>query len=306
MFKYIARRLQFAVLVIFAVTFLSFVLVYLSGDPARSLAGVDTTEENLATIRNNYGLDRPLLEQYFLFVSNAVQGNLGRSYRYRMDALPLVLEKFGITAELAIVSLIFSTGVALLLGITSAIRKDTWVDHGTTLISLIGVSTPSFWLGIILILFFADQLRLLPPSGRNDGLLSLIMPAIALSGYNIGLMTRLMRRSMLEELDRQYVVVAHAKGLKPWYIQTRHVIRNALLPTVTVGGLQFGAMLGGSIVVETVFAWPGVGFLMIQAIRTNDLPVIRAVVMIVGIAFVFINLIVDILYSVLDPRVRLG
>ncbi len=305
MTQYIARRLQFAVLVVFAVTFLSFVLVFLAGDPARSLAGIDTTEAQLETIRKLYGLDLPIHEQYILFVTQALQGNLGRSFRYRMDVLPLVMEKFAITAQLAVVSLILSTVMSLGLGVISAINKDTWADYLATLISLIGISTPSFWLGIILILIFADQLRLLPPSGRDEGVRSFILPAIALSGYNLGLMTRLLRRSMLEELQKPYVVVAHAKGLQPRRVHYYHVLHNALIPTVTVGGLQFGNMLGGSIVVETVFAWPGVGFLMIQAIRTNDLPVIRAVVLVVGISFVFINLVVDMLYSVLDPRVRL-
>ena len=301
--KYIARRMVFALLVVVAVTFLSFVLVYLAGDPARSLAGVDTTQENLDRIRENYGLDRPIYEQYAFFVGNALQGNLGRSFHFRVDVLPLVVEKFGVTMQLAVVSLLFSLAVALPLGIISARNRHQPADHAATLLSLLGVSTPSFWLGIILILIFADQLRLLPPSGRDDGFRSFILPAIALSGYNIGLITRLMRRSMLEEMKKQYVVVAHAKGLNDRRVYLGHALRNALIPTVTVAGLQFGALLGGSIVVETVFAWPGVGFLMIQAIRTNDLPVIRAVVLVVGVAFVVINLIVDLMYGVIDPRV---
>lgn len=301
---YLLRRLLFAIIVILAVSFFSFVLVYLAGDPARSLAGVDTNEETLALIRREYGLDRPIYEQYWLFVQNALQGNLGRSFRYQMDALPLVLAKFGITLELALAALAFSLAVALPLGIVSAVRHRSPIDQSATVVSLLGISTPGFWLGIILILLFADRLHWFPPSGRDEGWRSLVLPAIALSGYNIGLMTRLMRRSLLEELRKPYVTVAHAKGQRPLAVYLRHALRNALIPTVTVAGLQFGAMLGGSLVIETVFAWPGIGFLMIQAIRTNDLPIVRAVVLVVGVAFVVINLAVDLLYGVLDPRIR--
>lgn len=303
MIRFILRRLLFAVLVLVAVSFLSFVLVYLSGDPVRSMAGLDSNEEHLARIRKIYGLDRPLAQQYFFFVRRALQGDLGWSFRYRMEVLPLVMKKFGVTMQLAAVSLLFSIIVAIPLGILSAIRRDTLADNLAMLFSLAGVSTPGFWLGIILILIFADQFRLLPSSG-HEGLQSFILPALTLSGYSIGMMTRLMRRSMLEEMKKGYVVTAHAKGLAEWAVYTRHALRNALIPTVTVAGLQFGDMLGGSIVVETVFAWPGVGFLLIQAFQTNDLPVIRAVVLVVGSAFVFINLLVDILYTFLDPRIR--
>jgi ABC-type dipeptide/oligopeptide/nickel transport system permease component len=190
------------------------------------------------------------------------------------------------------------------LGILSATRHNSLIDSLATIFSLLGISTPGFWLGILLILLFADWLQWLPPSGHDEGWRSLILPALTLSGYNIGLMTRLMRRSLLEELRKPYVMVAHAKGQHPWRVTLHHALRNALIPTVTVAGLQFGAMLGGSIVVETVFAWPGIGYLMIQAIRTNDLPVVRAVVLVVGLAFVLVNLCVDLLYGVLDPRIR--
>jgi ABC-type dipeptide/oligopeptide/nickel transport system permease component len=304
MATYLLRRLLFAMMVVLAVTFLSFLLVYLAGDPARSLAGVDTNEEHLAMIRQQYGLDLPLYEQYFRFLQNALQGNLGQSYRYQVDSLPLVISKFGLTLQLASASLVLSILVALPLGILAATHYRQATDHLATTVSLLGVSTPGFWLAIILILIFADWLRVLPASGHDQGWRSLILPVIALSGYNIGLITRLVRRSLLEELRKPYVTVAHAKGQRRWVVNLHHALRNSLIPTVTVLGLQFGGMLGGSIVVETVFAWPGIGFLMIQAIRTNDLPVIRAVVLVVGLAFVAINLVVDLLYGVLDPRIR--
>lgn len=301
---YILRRLLFAVVVIFAVTFISFVLVYLSGDPARTLAGVDTTSAHLERIRERYGLNLPLHEQYFFFVTNAFQGDLGRSFRYNTDVLPLIMSKFGLTLQLATLSLLLSLFIALPLGIIAAMKHHTWIDSFASFVSLVGVSIPSFWLGILLILIFADHFRLMPPSGADEGIRSLIMPAIALSGYNIGLMTRLIRRSFLEEMKKQYVSVAHAKGLPMLQVQGHHILRNALIPTVTVAGLQFGIMLGGSIVVETVFALPGLGFLIIQAIRTNDLPIVRAAVLVIGVSFVLINFLVDSLYGVLDPRVR--
>lgn len=303
MFAYIVRRLLFAVVVLVVISFLAFILVYLSGDPARTLAGIDANEERIAQIRESYGLDQPLHQQYLLFVGRALQGDLGRSFRYRSAVLPLVAEKFVITLKLAAASLALSIGVSVPLGIVSALRRDHWPDYFATILSLLGISTPQFWLGIILILLLSDQLRLLPPSG-DEGLSSLIMPAIALSGYSIGLMTRLLRRSMIDEMEKQYVTAGRAKGLSLRQVHVRHALRNALIPTVTVAGLQLGAILGGSIVVETVFAWPGVGFLMIQAVRTNDLPVVRAVVMVVGVSFIVINLFVDILYGFLDPRIR--
>jgi len=305
MITYLLRRLFFAIIVVFAVTFISFLLVFLAGDPARSLAGVDTNEQHLAMIREQYGLDLPLHQQYILFVQNALQGNLGQSYRYHVDSLPLVISKFGLTLQLASASLLLSILIAVPLGILAATHFQQPADHLATVVSLLGISTPGFWLAILLILIFADWLRVLPASG-NEGWQSLLLPVVTLSGYNIGLITRLVRRSMLEELRKPYVTVAHAKGQRRWVVNVHHVLRNSLIPTVTVLGLQFGAMLGGSIVVETVFAWPGIGFLMIQAIRTNDLPIIRAVVLIVGLAFVAINLAVDLFYGLIDPRIRHG
>lgn len=303
MIIFILRRLLFAVVVLVAVTLLSFILVYLSGDPARSLAGIDANEERLTEIRAAYGLDQPLLTQYGLFASRALRGELGYSFRYRTEVGPLVAEKFVITLQLALVSLLFSLVVAIPLGIFSAIRRNTPFDSLSMVLSLVGVSTPGFWLGILLILIFADFWQLLPPSGR-EGPQSFILPGLTLSGYGIGMITRLMRRAVIDELREGYVTTARAKGLAETEVRNRHILRNALIPTVTVTGLQFGAMLGGTIVVETVFAWPGVGLLMLQALQSSDLPVIRAVVLVVGAAFVLINLLVDIVYVYLDPRIR--
>ena len=303
MITFILRRLLFGVLVLIAVSFFSFILVYLAGDPARALGGIDANDESLAQIRQAYGLDQPIATQYLIFAGNALQGDLGRSFRYRTQVLPLVAEKFAATAQLAIVSLLFSIGVAIPLGIYTAIRQGTWVDGATLVLSLIGLSTPGFWLGIILILVFADWLRLLPPSG-DEGLKSFVLPGLTLSGYGIGIMTRLMRRNVIEEMGEGYVSTARAKGLPEKMVYLRHILRNALIPTVTVAGLQFGTMLGGTIVVETVFAWPGIGSLMLQAVQVSDLPIIRGAVLVVGASFIAVNLVVDLLYVYLDPRIR--
>jgi ABC-type dipeptide/oligopeptide/nickel transport system permease component len=303
MLTFILRRLLFALFVLIAVTLLSFILVYLAGDPARSLAGIDANEERLSQIREAYGLEQPILTQYLIFVGNALQGELGWSFRYRTPVLPLVAEKFVATLQLAIISLLFSLGVAIPLGVFAALWRNTLFDSLSLLLSLVGVSTPGFWLGIILILIFSDALRLLPPSGR-EGLQSFVLPGLTLSGYGIGMLTRLLRRAVIEEMREGYVATARAKGLAEHLVQLRHILRNALIPTVTVAGLQFGAMLGGTIVVETVFAWPGVGSLMLQALQSSDLPIIRAVVLVIGASFVLINLSVDVLYVYLDPRIR--
>ena len=303
MLTFIVRRLLFAVLVLLAVSFFSFILVYLAGDPARALGGIDADEEQLAQIRKAYGLDQPISTQYAIFAANALKGDLGWSFRYRTPVLPLVTDKFFATTQLAITSLLISLCVAIPLGILAAVRHGTFVDGASMALSLIGVSTPGFWLGIILILIFADWLRLLPPSG-NEGLASFVLPGLTLSGYGIGVMTRLLRRNVLDELREGYVATARAKGLAEKKVYLRHILRNALIPTVTVAGLQFGALLGGTIVVETVFAWPGIGSLMLQALQASDLPVIRGVVMVVGASFMAVNLVVDLLYVYLDPRIR--
>lgn len=299
---YIGRRVAFGVLVLLVVSFLAFILVYLAGDPARALAGPDTTEAALARIRTRYGLDRPLYEQYLLFLSQAVQGDLGQSFRFRTSVGPLVWERYLLTLQLAGSSVLVSALIALPLGVALALRHQRPVDQIGSTVAIVGVSTPNFWLGLILILIFADQLQVLPASGHGTWR-HLVLPVATLSAYTFGLATRLVRRSMLEELSRDYVRTGRAKGLSETTVRVRHALRNALIPAVTVLGLQMGMILGGSIVVESVFAYPGVGWLMIQSVQANDLPVVRGVVLLVGASFVVINLAVDLVYAWLDPRI---
>jgi len=289
--------------VLLAVSLLVFLLIYLSGDPATLLAPLDASPADVARIRQLYGLDQPLVIQYIQFVGNALRGDLGESFRYKQPALGLVLEKLPATLQLAL----FALGLTILIGIPLGIWAGTHargaVDWILSVITFIGISIPSFWLGILLILTFADKLRWLPSSGSGSWQ-QLLMPGFTLALYSIGLISRLVRSTLLDVLSQDYIRTAHAKGLAERVVLYRHALRNTMIPTVTVLGLQLGGLLGGSVVVESVFAWPGVGWLMLQGIQTRDLPLVRAVVLVVGIGFVLINLAVDLLYTLLDPRIR--
>ncbi len=298
------QRAWGAVLVLFAASLLSFVLIFLSGDPVAVLVPLNARAEDMANIRRQYSLDQPLPVQYLLFVERVTQGDLGESFRYRVPALELVLGRLPTTLLLATASVLLSTLISVPVGVLAAARKGGLADAIATAGSLLAISMPSFWLGVILILVFAGALRVLPASGSGTWQ-QLILPTVTISAFSVGLLTRLVRRAVGETLRQPFVVTARAKGLRERTIAWRHVVRNSAIPIVTVMGLQFGALVGGSVVVETVFAWPGVGWLMIQAIEARDLPVIRAAVLVLAVFIVVINFLVDVLYSVLDPRIRL-
>ena len=298
------QRAWGAVLVLFAASLLSFVLIFLSGDPVAVLVPLNARAEDMANIRRQYSLDQPLPVQYLLFVERVTQGDLGESFRYRLPALELVLGRLPTTLLLAAASVLLSTLISVPVGVLAAARKGRLADAIATAGSLLAISMPSFWLGVILILVFAGALRVLPASGSGTWQ-QLILPTVTISAFSVGLLTRLVRRAVGETLRQPFVVTARAKGLRERTIAWRHVVRNSAIPIVTVMGLQFGALVGGSVVVETVFAWPGVGWLMIQAIEARDLPVIRAAVLVLAVFIVVINFLVDVLYSVLDPRIRL-
>ncbi len=304
MLNLILQRLWQAILVLVAVSIFSFILIFLSGDPVATLVPLNARQEDIDNVRHQYNLDQPVIVQYFLFLGNAVRGDMGESFRYRTDALGLVLGRLPNTFLLAIVSLVFTALISLPVGILAARFKGRWFDWLASFFSLLAISMPSFWLGVICILIFAGGLRWLPASGSGSWQ-HLVLPTITISTFTIGLLTRLVRRSVADTMGREYVTTARSKGLGERRIAWVHVLRNSAIPIVTVMGLQFGALLGGSVVVETVFAWPGVGWLMIQAIEARDLPVIRAAVLILAVFIVFINLVVDILYTWLDPRVKL-
>lgn len=301
--RYILGRLLQAFAVLFAASIGIFLLIYLSGDPVSTMVPLDARPSDVEAIKAYFGLDQPLHIQYILFVRNALHGDLGHSFKYRQDSLELVLSRLPATFTLAVTSVIIAVAVAVPLGIISATRRGTVVDNLATVMSLLGISTPGFWLGILLILLFAERLRWLPPSGR-DSPSSLILPAVTMSAAQIGMITRLLRRSMLEALRQEYITTARAKGLKERAVNYRHALRNALIPTVTMIGLNLGTLIGGSVIIETVFAWPGVGWLMNQAINARDLPLVRADVLVMAVIITFMNFAVDVSYCYLDPRIR--
>jgi peptide/nickel transport system permease protein len=303
MATYLVRRLLQAVLVLFAVSILAFALIYLSGDPVRAMVPADASAEDVENIRRGFGLDQPLHIQYVRFLERAAQGDLGQSFKYRTSAMELVLQRLPSTLLLATASIAIAIVIAIPLGVLAATRRGGPADVLATAFALLSISTPAFWLGLIGILIFADALRLVPASGAGTWQ-HLVLPAVTLSAYSIGLVTRLVRATMIDVLRQNYITAARARGLSWVAVNYRHALRNGLIPTVTVLGLQFGALLGGSVVVETVFAWPGLGWLLVQSINSRDLPLVRAIVLVISLFFVAINLVVDLLYTSLDPRIR--
>ena len=304
MIRVLGRRLLFGLFAVWAVGTIVFGLLYLSGDPvALILAGSFGTPEYVERLRRDLGLDLPVHQQYLRFLGQALHGDLGRSLRWNQPALPLVLERLPATFQLALAAIVLAVAVAVPAGVLAATRPRSLLSRGAMLLAFVGQSVPLFWLGIMLVLLVSVQLRWLPPGGRY-GPESLILPAITLGLYPMARIARLTRSSMLEVLDEGYVVTARAKGLRESVVRYRHALKNAAIPIVTIVGLQLGAMLGGAVITETVFAWPGVGSLTIQAIYNRDLPLAQAAVMVVSVLFVAISIGVDVAYAYLDPRIR--
>lgn len=299
---YVAGRLIQVFTVLLAVTFIAFLLLHLSGDPAMLLLPPDATRDQLEAFRTEMGFDRPLLEQFIQFLSRVVQGDFGMSWRFQQPVLPIVLERLPATALLAATALVISLVIAVPLGVVSAVKRDTAFDSASMVAALFGQSMPGFWVGIMLILVFAVNLGWLPTSGWI-GPTSIILPSVTLALALVGRNARLVRSSMLEVLGEDYVRAARARGLREWRVIARHALKNALLPVVTMAGLEFGALLGGTVVVETVFAWPGIGLLSIQAVTGRDYPIVQAVILLSAVMFTLINLAVDLLYTRIDPRI---
>ena len=302
--SYLVRRAFRALVVIVGVSFISFAVLFLSGDPTDTLVGDDWTIEEVQKLRVDMGLDRPWVVQYLTYVSRAVRGDFGESLRYRQPVFELIMERLPATLELALLALFISVAVALPIGIMSATMRGTAYDYGGMVFALFGQAMPVFWLGLMLILIFGVQLGWLPVSGRG-GIERLILPAITLATYPLARNTRVIRSSMLDVLGHDYVRTARAKGLSERVIVYVHALRNSLIPVVTIIGLEFGRLLGGAVIVETIFAWPGIGRLMIQAVYAKDFPLVQASVTITALIFVSLNFFVDFIYSYLDPRVRL-
>lgn len=304
MHTYILRRTFQALAVCLVISFISFMLLFLSGDPAVTLLPPDADIRTIETFRQQMGLDRPILVQYWDFLSGVVlQGDFGQSFVARVPALHVVAAHLGATLQLALAALIFVTLFSVPIGIVAAIRPGSAIDNFATFIGLVGQAMPLYWLGIMLIIIFGVQLQWLPTSG-NRNVTSIILPAITLGWYLLPLNMRLVRSGMIEVLNQDYIRTARAKGLPARWVLGKHALRNATIPLVTVMGLQFGALLGGAVVTETVFAWPGLGRLVVSSIQDGDYPVVQAIVIIFAIIVVAANLIADIVAALLDPRIR--
>ena len=296
-------RVAQAVLALLGVTVVAFVLVSLSGDPAFILLTPEAGESQRAAFRRMYGLDEALPVQYARYLEHVVRGDFGRSFAFDRPALTVVLERVPATLELTSAAILLGVTLGVPAGILAATRERTWVDRAVMAVVLVGQSIPTFWLGVLMIRIFAVNLHWLPVSGRGTWP-QLVMPALALALWLVALLARITRSEMLESLAQDYVRTARAKGLSERGVTVRHALGNALLPIVTLIGLQIGTLLGGAVITETVFAWPGVGTLVFDAILRKDYPVVLAVVELVAAAFIVINMSLDLLYGYLDPRLR--
>jgi peptide/nickel transport system permease protein len=312
MLSYITRRLIMAIPVLLGASFVVFASVrFIPGDPAIALAGELATPAYIAQVRESMGLDEPLLVQYGIYLQRAVQGDLGQSVRSRAPVTVEVLDRAPRTLQLAAISLVLSAAIGIPIGVISATRANTWIDAGSMLFALLGVSMPIFWLGLMLMGLFSVQLPnwlgldgpILPPTGTETWK-NFLMPAVTLAANSMAIQARMTRATMLDILRSDYVRTARAKGVKERNVIYKHALRNALVPIVTIIGLQFGTLLGGAVITETVFAWPGIGRLLIEAIRNRDYPIIQGAVLFITVGFVLVNLLVDILYAYLNPRIR--
>ena len=306
MIAYLTRRLFHTVLVVLAISVIIFFSIRLTGDPVSVMFSAgEPSKEAIAEVRTALGLDKPLYVQYGIFLKGIVTLDFSESFRSGTPVIGLIFERLGATLVLALGGIIVAILIAFPVGIISAVKRGTPVDFFGRIFSLIGISFPNFWLGIMLILIFAVNLKWLPSSGF-DGLSSLILPSITLGMILSGILARLIRSSMLEVMNQQYMSTARSKGISEWSVIIKHGFRNALLPTITFLGLQFGSLLGGTVIVEQVFSWPGIGRLIIDAINQRDYPVIQGGVIFLAIIMVVVNLIVDLSYTLIDPRIKAG
>ncbi len=304
MLAYIFRRLVLSIFVLITISIIVFSLTFLSGDPAVLMVSPEATAEDVERFREQAGFNDPILVQYSRFFLDAIQGDFGVSLRHNQPSLPLVIERLPATLQLSIFAMIITVIVAIPLGLLAAWRRGSWIDSFAMAFAVFGQSVPNFWLGIMLIFLFAVRLHWLPTSGRG-GVRFLILPGIAMALNLMAAITRLVRSTMLDVLSQDYIRTAHGKGLSNRLVLIKHGLRNALIPVVTVVALQFGYILGGAVVIETVFSWPGIGLLTIQAIYNRDFPLVQAAVFVLAVFIIIINLTVDILYPFLDPRIRI-
>ncbi len=302
MLHYLLKRLWHTVYVVIGISMISFFFIHLSGDPVMLMLPGDASMQEVEQLRQKLGFNDPLYVQYGRFIKKAVQGDFGESLYYHVPALDLILERLPASLELSLAAMVLALVVSIPIGIISAVYRGSALDMGSMLGALFGLSMPHFWLGIMFIMIFSVKLGWLPTSGRGT-FAQLIMPALALAMSLMAMFARLTRSVMLEVLSLDYIRTARAKGLREFYVIGKHALKNALIPLVTVAGMQFGLLIGGTVIIETVFAWPGVGRLVVQAIFNRDYPLVQSIVFILALIFVAANLLVDLLYIYLDPRI---
>jgi peptide/nickel transport system permease protein len=304
MTRYLIRRLLLTIPVMLGVATLVFALIHLvPGDPAQAMLGETAPQADVLKLRHSLGLDQPLLTQYRTFMTGLARGDLGTSFRYNTPVTAQIREKLPNTATLAVAAMCFAIAFAIPLGILAAVFRGTFIDHAAMTVALAGISMPNFWLGPLLAIVFAVRLGWLPVSGTG-GLSHLILPAVTLGAALSAILARMTRASVLEELRELYVLAARARGLSGMRAVVKHAFRNSLIPIVTIIGLQFGAVLTGTIITETIFAWPGLGRLLIQAISFRDYPLVQGCILFISITYVAMNLLTDLTYGFLDPRIR--
>jgi peptide/nickel transport system permease protein len=302
--RFLVRRLLLTLPVLFGVATLVFSLIHLvPGDPVQAMLGESASQEDIAQLRSRLGLDRPVYAQYVNFMRNAVVGDLGTSLRTNQPVSRVIAERMPATFELAAAAVIVALAMAIPLGVLAAVRAGTPIDHAATTVALVGISMPTFWLGPLLAIVFAVRLGWFPVSGRETAA-NLVLPAITLGAPLAAVLARMTRASVLEELREQYVLAARARGVSRTRAVLRHALRNSLIPIVTVLGLQLGSVLTGAVITETIFAWPGVGRLLVQSISARDYPAVQGCVLLIALTYVSTNLLVDVAYGFLDPRIR--
>jgi ABC-type dipeptide/oligopeptide/nickel transport system permease component len=304
MIQYILKRLTMLIPVLLGVTVVSFALLQIvPGDPAVLLAGEDANPEFIEAVRKEYGFDQPVYVQYFRFISHAVRGDFGISIRNREPVVNLLMQRFAFTVQLSFLSILIAAFIGLIAGVISATRQYSILDNLSMMGALFGISMPIFWLGLLLMLIFSVNLRWLP-AGGSGGLKYFILPAIALGAASAAVIARMTRASMLEVIRQDYIRTARANGLREWVVIYKHALKNAMIPVITVFGLEFGYMLGGAVLTETVFSLPGVGRLMVEGIFQRDYPVVQGAMLLVATTFVLVNLLTDIAYAFFDPKIR--
>lgn len=314
MTTYVVRRIAFLLPVALLVSFITFMLIHLvPGDPARVLLGEEATPQTVAALRQQLGLNQPLSTQYLLWIGQALHGNLGQSIQLSQPVTQAILQRLPVTAELGIASLIYSVALAIPLGVVAATRRNSRLDWAVNVTSLLGTAIPAFVLGLVLIVLFAVVIRLFPPGGYvpftedpGGNIRDLILPMVTLGTGAVAVNMRQVRASMLDVLSQDYIKTAWAKGLRANRVYYKHALRNALLPFLTIVGLQAGSILGGAFIVETIFLWPGIGKLAVDSIFSKDYPVVQGVVLLAALSYLVVNLLVDVSYGVLDPRISYG